>query len=210
MAATQTPLQAILMNIVTGKYRAGDRLVERNLVPDLGVSRTPVREAIRKLEGLGLVRSVPQKGAVVAELSPADAESLYFLRVHIERLAAGLSFYNIDKDDLEELRRINRELRQCPKKQANLFEMIERDRQFHQTIYRASKNRFLIEVIDELRLRCYVIAYYAWTNPGRIKASVDEHREIIKSLKQKDRLRFEGLIEHQLTSAKLFYLEAMR
>ncbi len=207
VATSQTPFDAILMKIVTGKSRAGDRLVERDLVAQLGVSRTPVREAIRKLESLGLVRCFHQRGAVVTEYSPSDIEALYFVRLHQERLAAKLSFYNLGPQDIKELQKINRELQACCKGNDNLFELIERDRQFHQTIYRAANNTFLIQVIDDLRLKCYAVAYYAWMDPERVKASIEEHREIIKALKQKDRMRFQNLIEHQLTSAKSFYLE---
>ncbi|MGD0237809.1 MAG: GntR family transcriptional regulator [Syntrophorhabdales bacterium] len=208
MMADQIPFDALLAGIVTGKFKSGSRLVERDLVPQLGVSRTPVREAIRKLESLGLVRCLPKRGAVVTELSPRDIEDLYFVRLHQERLVAKLSFFNLGPEDIKNLQVINRELRlSFKKKDPNLREMIEKDTQFHQTIYRASNNDFLIQVINELRLKCYVIAYYAWRNPERVRRSIEEHNEMIKALKQKDRVRFQNMVEHQLIAAKAFYLE---
>ena len=207
METNHTPFDAILMSIVTGQVKAGDRLVERDIGPRLGVSRTPVREAIGKLESLGLVRCFPHRGAVVTELSPKDIEALYFVRLPLARLAAKLAFYNLGPDDIEALKTINRELQLCVKKRDNVPDLIENDRKFHQIIYQAAENKFLVQVINELRLKAYVIAYYAWRDPERIKVSIREHREIIKALEQKNRARFETLLEHQLITAKAFYLE---
>jgi DNA-binding GntR family transcriptional regulator len=201
------PFGALLADIVTGRLKAGDRVKERSLVPRLGVSRTPVREAIRKLEGLGLIECLPRKGAVVAELSPTDVEALYFVRFQLERLVSRLAFGNLSPADAENLRELNRDLRACYKAGGGLFDLIQKDRQFHGAIYRASGNRFLTEVIDDLQLRCYVIAYYAWRNPDQVRTSIEEHGEMIKALKQGDRRRFEALMEHQLVAAKAAYLE---
>ncbi len=209
MEKNQTPLDAILMNIVLGRFKAGDRLIERDLVAQLGVSRTPIRQAIQKLESLGLVRCFPKRGAVVTEFSPTDIEALYFMRLHQERLAAKLAFHNLGPDDIASLQAINRDLQTCLKKDRNLFEMIEIDRKFHHTIYQASGNRFLTQMIDELRLKCYVIAYYAWRDIERVKRSVEDHREMVRALKRKDMLRFQSMIEQQLVSAKAFYLDKM-
>lgn len=207
MTINQTPFDTVLVGIVSGRYKAGGRLVERDLVAELGVSRTPVREAIRKLESFGLVRCLPHRGAVVTELSPTDIEALYFVRLHQERLAAKLSFYHLGPDDIEELKEINRELQLCHKNHHDLFELIQKDREFHQAIYRASRNDFLIRIIDDLRLKCYTIAYYAWRDRERVKLSIEEHKDIIKALKQKDRAWFQRLIEHRLLTAKSFYSE---
>jgi DNA-binding GntR family transcriptional regulator len=207
MTGNQTPFDVILMNIVTGKIKSRDRLVERDLAPQFGVSRTPIREAIRKLESLGLVRCLRNRGAVVTELSPGDMEALYFVRLPLERMAAKLSFHNFSPDDLEMLKMINRELRLCLKKKDNVGDLIENDRKFHHIIYQATGNPYLIQVINELRLKAYVVAYYAWRNPEHIEVSITEHREIIRALETKSIGQFANLLEHQLITAKAFYLE---
>ena len=198
---------AILTDIITGKIRPGDRLVERDLVTKLGVSRTPIREAIKKLDSLGLVRCIPNKGAVITKLSPVDAEDLYSVCLPLERLAARLAFPNIGDAAVAELDSINRALGLSVGKLENIFEMVWNDRRFHQIIYQATKNRFLIQVMDELRMKAYVIVYYAWRNTDRVVASIAEHGEIIRALREKDRTRFVNLLEYQLVSAKSFYLE---
>ncbi len=197
----------MLVSIITGKVKPGARLIERDLVTQFGVSRTPVREAIRRLESLGIVQCMPHKGAIVTDFSPRDIEDLYFVRLYQERIAARLAFHNLTEEDMARLAEINRELQLCSRKKDNIRELVENDREFHRVIYRASKNRFLVQIIDDLRLKCYAIGYFAWTHPDRVITSIEEHKEIIRAIKEKNRARFESLVEHQLYAAKMFYLE---
>jgi len=207
MMTYQSPFDAILADIITGNIRPGDRLVERDLVTKLGVSRTPIREAIKRLDNLGLVICTPNKGAVITKLSSADAENLYSVCLPLERLAAELAFPNIGPAEIAELESINRALESDFGNPERIFEMVRKDRQFHGLIYQATGNRFLVQVMDELRTKAYVIVYYAWGNTDRIVASIEEHREIITALREKDKIKFWNLLEYQLVSAKSFYLE---
>lgn len=209
MTGRETLFDTLVVGIITGKFRARQRLVERDLVAQFGLSRTPVREAIRKLENLGLVQCSPNKGAMVADFTPHDIEDLYLLRINLERLAAKFSFSNLGAKETETLEVINRQL-QFSLKAHNLLQLIEKDRQFHHVIYEASRNKFLVQVIDDLRLKSYIVGYQAWTDPYRVKVSINEHREIIKALKKKDREKFQSMIEQQLIAAKAFYLENLR
>jgi len=201
--------ETLVVGIITGRFKAGQRLIERDLVAEFGLSRTPVREAIRKIENLGLVQCSPNKGAVVTDFTPHDIEHLYLLRINLERLAGRFAFSNLRQNEIDSLKEINRQLQLCLKS-SNLLQLIEKDKQFHHIIYEASGNRFLVEVLEQLRLKCYVVAYYAWADPNRVKLSIDGHREIIKSLKEKNREKFQNLLEQQLVSAKAYYLENLR
>ena len=209
MIGTQTLFDTLVVSIITGRFKPRQRLVERELVAQFGVSRTPVREAIRKLENLGLVQCFPNKGAMVTDFSPNDIEDLYLIRINLERLAAKFSFSNLGPKEILRLEGINHQLRACLKEN-DLIQLIEKDKQFHHILYEASRNKFLVQVIEELRLKSYIVAYYAWTDPDRVKVSIDEHKEIIKALKEKDREKFLNLVEHQLISAKAFYLDNLR
>ena len=209
MTGYETLFDTLMVGIITGKFKAGQRLIERDLVAEFGLSRTPVREAIRKLENLGLVQCFRNKGAVVADFTPRDIEDLYLLRINLERLAGRFSFSNLGKNEIGRLKEINRQLQLCLKG-SNLLQLIEKDKQFHHVIYEASGNRFLVEVLEQLRLKCYIVAYYAWADLNRVKLSIDGHREIIKSLKEKNREKFQNLLEQQLVSAKAYYLENLR
>lgn len=209
MKEKQTIFDSLLAEIITGKVIPGERLVERELVAQFGVSRTPVREAILRLQEIGLIQCFPNRGATVTEFFPNDIENLYLIRINLERLAAKFAFSNLGPNEIATLGHINQELRSLLKGN-NLYRLIEKDKQFHRVIYDASGNRFLVEVIEELRLKCYIVAYYAWGSPNRVKTSIEGHKEIMNSIKSKDREKFQDLLEHQLVAAKSYYLENLR
>ncbi len=209
MTGRETLFETLVVDIITGKFKPRQRLVERDLVAQFGLSRTPVREVIRKLENLGLVQCSPNRGAMVTDFTPHDIEDLYLLRINLERLAAKFSFSNLGAKEIQTLEEINHQFQFSLKKQ-NLLHLIEKDRQFHRVICEASRNKFLIQVIDELRLKSYIVGYQAWTDPDRVKASMNGHREIIKALKDKNREKFQNMIELQLIAAKAYYLENLR
>lgn len=199
----------LILNIVTGEFKPGQRLVERHLADQFGVSRTPLREAIRRLENLGLVQCTPNRGAIVTDFSPNDIENLYVIRIDVERLAAKFAFSNIGEGEIRRLKEINREIHLFLER-GDLLRVIQKDKEFHRVIYEATGNRFLTEIVEELRLKSYIVAYYAWRHPQRVKVSVAEHKEMIKALKKRNRERFQNIVEQQLITAKSFYLEHLK
>ena len=202
----ENPISEILVNhIITGKLKPGERLVERNLVSQFGASRTPIREAIRRLENLGLVQCFPNRGAMVADFSPNDIENLYFLRIQLEQLAAKLSFSNLGPKEIRTLQEINRQIHLFQKRN-NLHAIIENDYRFHNLIYEATMNKFLVQVIQTLRLKSYIVPFYRWTDPREAKIGIVEHREIINALKERNREKFQHFAVHQLIAAKTCYL----
>jgi DNA-binding GntR family transcriptional regulator len=196
----------LVAKILSGKFKPRERLIERNLVAEFGVSRTPIREAMRTLEKLGLVECFPNKGAVVKDFTPKDIEDLYFIRVFVEGLACMLSFSNLGVEEIRALGEINHEL-QVLMKTDNLSRLIEKDREFHYTIYKASGNDFLVQVIDELRLKSYIVSYYSWADQDQIKLSIAEHKGIIEALRQKNRDKFKNLVKQHIVLKKMLYLE---
>ena len=135
-------------DILNGKYLSGESLIETKLCKELGVSRTPVREAISQLELEGLVNIVPNKGAVVSGISIKDVEDIFTIRMIIEGLAAKWAVYNISKKELEELEE-NLELEEFYTKKNDHERLLELDSKFHEQIYRASKSKHLIHVLTK-------------------------------------------------------------
>lgn len=199
----------IVTNIIAGVLKPRERLVERDLIDKFGASRTPIREAIQRLDTIGLVQTIPNKGAMVIEFFPKDVENLYLVRIPLECLAAKLAFPNLGIVEIEKLQEINYQL-QTFLNTSGLLQKIEKDKQFHLTICNASQNKFLIQIIQDLRLKCYTVAYYAWADPNRVKASVFEHGEMIKALKERNKVKFQKWVKHQLVSSKKAYLEYLR
>lgn len=136
-------------SIINGDLKPGQRLMELQLAEQLGVSRTPIREAIRKLELEGLVEMIPRKGAYVADLSVKDVLDVLEVRMFLEGLAARLAAERMDEDEIDELRFILIKFDEALKNK-DKEGMIEQDNKFHYKIIEGSKNNKLIQIVQGL------------------------------------------------------------
>ncbi|MGI6110081.1 MAG: GntR family transcriptional regulator [Eubacteriaceae bacterium] len=149
------PLREIVFDtirnaIVRGDLKPGQRLMEVQLAQELGVSRTPVRESIRKLELEGLVKMVARKGAYVTPLTIDDLEEMMEIRRALEALAAELAAKNATDEQIEELKAANQEFEDALR--ANDEEkIIESDIRFHDVLYDSSGNKKLSQMTNSLR-----------------------------------------------------------
>ena len=136
--------------IINGTLRPGERLMEIQMAEELGVSRTPVREAIRKLELEGFVVMMPRKGAYVAGISFKDIEDVFEVRASLEALASGLAAERITGEELEDLERILVRKKEIIA-DSDLPAFVESDTQFHDSLYKCSRNQRLIQMLSNLR-----------------------------------------------------------
>ncbi len=171
--------------ILTGKFEPKERLMEIKLADQLGVSRTPVREAIRKLELEGLVIMEPRKGAYVSDISFKDIIDTLEVREALETFAVKLA---IEKNTVEELSEIETLNKSFKKSYVNkdIEKMVEFDTKFHSEILKLSDNSKLIsfmEELNEIMQRFRLIFFNETYNPERID---EEHQEVMKALKNKD------------------------
>ena len=132
------PLRDVVFNtlrqaIITGEFAPGERLMEISLANRLGVSRTPVREAIRKLELEGFVVMIPRRGTYVADISIKDINEVYEIRTSLDVLAAGLAAERINDDELETLQRLLVEIGQHIEEN-NMDKIVEVDIAFHDVL----------------------------------------------------------------------------
>lgn len=184
------PLREVIFNslreaIIIGELKPGERLMEVQLAEKMGVSRTPVREAIRKLELEGLVNMVPRKGAHVASLSPKDIVDVLEVRGALDGLATALSSTRIKEDQLKELRQVNNQFANYVEKD-NLQGSIKKDVEFHEIIYRSSGNKKLIQIVNNLReqvQRFRVIYLKDYSSPKDIAI---EHIKIIEAISSRN------------------------
>lgn len=152
---TYKPLREVVFEtlreaIINGTLKPGERMMEIQLAEQLGVSRTPVREAIRKLELEGFVVMIPRKGAYVAGISLKDIADVFEVRAAMEALAAGLAAERITAEELEEMERLL--VRIGEHIEANrLEEVVEMDTLFHEALYKASRNLKLEQILQNLR-----------------------------------------------------------
>lgn len=184
------PLREVIFNtlreaIIVGELKPGERLMEVQLAEKMGVSRTPVREAIRKLELEGLVVMAPRKGAHVAELSIKDIVDVLEVRASLDGLATALCAERITSDEIKELKHVLGQLVGYIEK-GNLQGSIKKDIEFHEIIYRSSRNDRLMQIISNLReqvMRYRVMYLKEYSNP---KELIKEHMGIFEAITSKN------------------------
>jgi len=181
--------EAIKKRLGDKGLKPGTRIKEEQLAEELGVSRTPVREAINKLEREGLVEIIPRYGTFVANLFPEDVEEIYDLRGALEGLAIRLNFLKLDKEKFEEkLLEIAEFHRKCEEyvEKGNLEPFIKADIAFHNFLVRASQNHRLIQIMNNLNAQIQLGRMESFSVPGRARKSLKEHEEIINAMLQGD------------------------
>ena len=176
----------VLRNAITsGLLQPGERLMENQLAEQLRVSRTPVREAIRKLEQEGFVVMAPRRGTYVADISIRDINEVFEIRSALEVLAAGLAAERIGEDDLEHLERLLVEIGEYIEK-GDTAKIVEADCRFHDILYGATNNKTLAAIISNLREKLTVFRTISYGYPGRAKRSLEEHRRIVEALARRN------------------------
>jgi DNA-binding GntR family transcriptional regulator len=177
--------EVILSTILRGQAAPGTPLSVPDLSRRLGISRSPVREAIFLLERDGVVVSVPHKGAVVAGGNPDDLRELYELREVLEGLAARLAATNMTDADLQELEQCV--LRHDAAVKKGDFEAhITEDLAFHATVHRLSQNLRLIESLGRLQMQIRLVLFWTASQPGNPRRALKEHKAILGALKKRD------------------------
>ena len=200
---------AISQALRTGRYPAHSRLVESELGTALGVSRTPVRDALRRLESDGLVRSEPNRGYVVADLME-DVAHVFLIRERLEGLAAGLAAETITRSELEELDALQVEMETLvAASPTDIDRLVELNGELHRRITEASRSPRLINLIE--RLHPQYMSYQVlrlYTDEER-RRSIREHREVLDALWQRDSEAAERVINRHLEHGKQVVLADM-
>jgi DNA-binding GntR family transcriptional regulator len=193
---------AVRRAIVTGRYRPGERLTEDQLADEYGVSRVPVREALRSLEGEGFVRLAPYSGTFVAELSEVEAEDLLEVRAAIEVVAARRAAARRTPEQLAELRAIVKTARSSL--QAGDYDrLVELNGRFHLVLAQASGNPSIHQLLQQLRAKIEWV--YAADVRDRARASWKEHAELLDALEVADEDESARLTEIHIRNARAAY-----
>ncbi len=168
--------------ILKGELKPGERLMEIAQANRLGVSRTPIREAIRKLENEGLVTMVPRRGAQVAQITQEELNNVLEVRTSLEVLAASCAAKRITPEMVEELQKGCEHFRLLTATSTDLTELAEADVAFHDIIYRATFNRRLIQILNNLREQMYRFRVEYLKDPAVRSKLADEHRSITEAI----------------------------
>ena len=184
------PLRDVVFNtlrkaILRGELKPGERLMEIQLANKLGVSRTPIREAIRKLELEGLVVMIPRKGAEVAKITVRDLKDALEVRMAIDSLSVKLACERLDENDKTEIKQACVAFREAVKS-GNVQAIVEGDERFHNTIYRASKNQKLITIAMNLREQVYRYRFEYVKDFSYHENLIREHDQITEAILKGD------------------------
>ena len=195
--------------IISGQLSPGERMMEIQLAEEMGVSRTPVREAIRKLELEGLVVMIPRKGAYVSGLSLKDVADVFEIRGALEGLAAELAADRITDEELENLERYLVKISEDIE-HGDLSRVVETDTDFHTLLYQASRNNRLSQIINNLREQIQRFRTTSLSLPGRMKTALEEHRKIVEAISSRDGELARKLAQEHIENAENSLMSMIR
>ena len=175
----------IRSDILKGRKQKGDELVECTIGKEMGVSRTPVREAIRQLELEGLVQLIPNKGAFVTGISASDVRDIYLIRSRLEGLAARMAAEHISSEQLAEMEETI-VLSDYHVKKEHFEQVCEMDGKFHKLLYAASGSRILEHTLTDFHQYVQRVRMASITNRIRMHKSNSEHEKILEAIRNKD------------------------
>ena len=196
------PLRDVVFNtlrqaILKGEFQPGERLMEIQLAQRLGVSRTPIREAIRKLELEGLVVMIPRKGAEVAKITEKNMRDVLEVRLALEKLAIELACQRITDEEIKQLEISSQQFYQTTVSK-DLLTMAQADERFHDVIYNATKNKRLIQMLNNLREQMYRYRIEYIKDIETHEGLVKEHEDILQALREKNLEAASAMIQNHI------------
>ena len=193
--------------ILSGQLPSGSRLVELSLASELGVSRTPIREALKRLRVEGLITVDPVRGMIVRMIDPHEVEDFYITREVLDGLAARLAAQRISSDQLLRLQTIVDAMESAVER-SDHAQMVLANIRFHDAVFRAASNEWLLSLghslIDFVRL----LSAAAFTDPARDLEVVEEHRQILAALEARDPEAAEAASRRHMVEARSNYIRA--
>ncbi|MCD7715578.1 MAG: GntR family transcriptional regulator [Lachnospiraceae bacterium] len=177
--------QTLRQAILRGEIRPGERLMEIHLAQKLGVSRTPVREAIRMLELEGLVTTIPRRGAVVADITVSDMEDVLEVRLALEELAVQIVCKKLTREQLDELKGLAAGFGRTLDGN-DVGACAQADMAFHEAIYNATGNKRLVQILNNLREQMYRYRMEYLKDRSSHQVLAEEHAEILQALEDRD------------------------
>ncbi|NQU04276.1 MAG: GntR family transcriptional regulator [Syntrophaceae bacterium] len=195
--------------VLGGRFKPRERLIELTLAEELGVSRFWIRDALKILETKGLIQVIPYKGAMVCDLNEREVEEIFEVRIELESLAIRKAAENIQKSDINSLEQMAARFEESVSC-GDLGEMISADTSFHGYIIALGNNETLIQMITQLKARCHILRFHAWSSPEIVQRIQKEHRLFIKGLENKDFKLLDELSGKHICYSKDFYLMRLK
>lgn len=187
-------------DILNGHYKEHEELKEVAISEEMGVSRTPVREALRQLELEGLVQIIPNKGAYVTGITQKDVEDIYMIRSLLEGLCAKWACEHITKEQMDEMEE-NVYLAKFHAQKGHLEQLAELDNRFHDIMYEACHSKMLEHLLKDFHQYVLRVRKKTLNNANRGLASNEEHEAIMEAIKEKNGEKAEQLANSHMINA---------
>lgn len=188
--------------IITNRLKANQRINEKEIAAEFGVSTTPVREAVQKLGAEGFITINSHREAVVRAVSFEELQEIFKVLSILDGQAASLAADHIGHDDLRELEGVIKEMeKSCHINSVKKY--LTLNQRFHRRIWRCVPNRTfqtILYYVDNQMLRYTPSRLYAFKNPGLLESSLQEHKEMLEALRTKDKERLEELMSKHWAS----------
>ena len=199
--------EALKDAIISGEILPGERIVESSFAKKLNISRTPIREALRKLEQDGLVEYTPRKGVIVKSLEEADINEIYMIREVLEALALHKALDNVTPERIADLRATLADIDDCVER-GEIDAASKHSREIHLKMYRMSNMDRLVTILNTLDEYMDRFSYMSLSDDERRRTAAREHRELVDALESKNRSALLAKSKSHLESARLNCIHA--
>jgi GntR family transcriptional regulator, trigonelline degradation regulator len=195
-------LDVLRQAILDFRLKPGQRLIERELIEQTGVSRTTIREVLRQLAAEGLVTTIPQKGAIVVVPSAQEAADLYEVRATLEALACRRFVRHATDDQVKRLRQSFREIERLAKRRdSDIQAMLAAKDDFYDVLLEGAGNNAIRETLDTLRARVRLLRATSLSQQGRRAGTVSEIRQIVRAAEARDADAMAAACENHVNQA---------
>jgi GntR family transcriptional regulator, trigonelline degradation regulator len=193
--------------IITRELPPGKKICEETLAQEVGVSRTPIREALFRLEHEGIVKIIPRRGAFVVNQSKENVIEILQIREVLEALIVRLVTPLLEESDIQELRCSLENLRATPEEERHVIEYNDSELEFHGLLLRKCPNQMLRQMMEMVNSRLQIIRLRTVVLPGRAQKSLDEHAEILEMIEKRNAEEAELLMRRHVISVRTMALE---
>lgn len=183
--------------ILDGSLGSGEKINEQVLSDKMGVSRTPIREALRTLNSEGLIELIPRRGAFVAQFSDADIREMFEVMSGLEALCIRLAMPKLSDVDIEKLEKLHSDM-EALYTQRDHKAYLKVNWKIHDYIQNLADNKLLNGIINDLRKKVVLLRQRQLYQPGRFSRSIQEHREILAAIKSRDSAAAEEAMANHL------------
>jgi len=186
----------IKQKVVTLELPPSAVIDEHVLMQELGLGRTPIREALQRLDSEGLVNIVPRRGTFVNDISVTDLQKIFELRVVLEGFCARVAAQRVTEDELEKMESVLRDLEQLQGGESQALMSI--DKRFHRLLYAAADNEFMADILNRLYDLSLRLWYLVLNHLNEVRHSIEQHHEVLDALREGDGAQAETTIQKHI------------